>query len=261
MRFTAGGRAALDAYLTGVRRSLEGRSDLDAADVVAGIEEHVETELSVRSVDPATAEDVNDVLEQLGSVQYLNETAAVSEDRLTQEVGRWPAVAVLVLAALGIALLPTRLMPVAVALLVTSVLGARFLVPEDGATRNAAGRPIRLLWQLGAAAAALGVMLGPAVLVWSSAQVGGVLEDPLARYADVSGTERPLQYWTAMAAVAGLVTGVWWMLLGLVVRRFAGELSHALGPARHIVGRSRASALLRIGAGLIVVSGIGLWVS
>jgi hypothetical protein len=88
-----------------------------------------------------------------------------------------------------------------------------------------------------------------------------VLEDLLARYTTVSGPERPGRYWVAMAAAAGAVTGVWWMLLAVVARTGGAALDRALGPARSLFPRTSVRGLVTAGAALLVLSLISGWLS
>jgi hypothetical protein len=259
MRFTERGEAVLEEYLRRVRRSLEGREDVDAADVVAGIREHVVTELTVGSVAVATVEEVTEVLARIGPAESL--AGSPPEESAGEQAGRGVALAVLVLAATGIALLATRFMPVGVALLLTGVIGARVIVGRGAAGGSVEHRLVRVLWQLGVVGAALVVLIGPAVLVWGSAQIGGVLEGSLARYADVVGRERPLRYWGAMAAVAGVVSGVWWVFLGFLLRGRGAEIRRVLGPARGVIPERAARMLVRVGVALLLISCLGLWIS
>lgn len=266
MRYTEPARAALDAYLARVRRALEGRSDVDAGDVVAGLAEHVEAELAFRAADPATAEDVAEVLERVGPVETVGEVGGKGEAAgdgggVAPEVARGPTLAVLTVALAGIVLLPTRLMPVGVVLLLTTVVAARLVLPGAGPVHSVEGRLIRALWGIGAAVTVVGLLLGPAVLVWSQAQIGGVLEAPLARHVGAEGAERPIRYWLAMAGAAGLVTGTWWMVLGLVVRRFGDAIRRGLGAASPVVPVRSAPTLIRVGLALFVVSLFGVWLS
>lgn len=259
MRYTEQAGATLDAYVERVRRSVAGRGDVDADEVVSGIREHVEAALTMRALDRASAEDVLEVLAELGPPDALSEADATQQRSETPSACRIAIWAALSLATLGLALLATRLMPVGLALLAMALIAARVALEEP--VPGTAGRLAAVLWALGVAAMELCLLLGPAVLVWAAAQTGGVLEDPLARYTAVSGTERPGRYWVMMAAAACGVTGVWWMLLALIARTSRAALDRALGPARPLVPRGAVSALAAAGAALVGLSLLAGWLS
>ncbi len=67
MELTGRARQRLDDYLSRVEHALRGRPELDARDVVAGLREHVESELAALGGDFATAEEMADVLDRLGA--------------------------------------------------------------------------------------------------------------------------------------------------------------------------------------------------
>lgn len=260
MRLTPRARNHLEEYVARLRVALQGRDDVDAADVESGIREHVEAELSARSVADATAEDVSDVLAALGAPEAM----AAEGDRATvgaESEGRdsWGGAAT----ALGLVVLGFVLFgmnnPAWWLASATGVLLARAFLPTSGPPRGPAERVLLWVWQIAVAVGAVGAVLAPAVLVWASAQIGGVLEGPLEAFVDVGGGERPPRYWAAMAAAAGAVTGVWWMLLGLLLRRYGGGARRALGPARRMISKRAPGALLALGGLLLMASVVGGW--
>jgi hypothetical protein len=256
MKLTSMARQELETYLAEVRRSLGGRSDVSASDVVAGIREHVETELSLRSVETVTAEDVADVLEGLGPPASLaDDDIAVAEADMQRT--RVASIAALVLTGAGIALIPTALLPLGWTLIATSLLTARLVVSPAGPVQGVEGRLVLAWWHVGVACAAVALVLGPAVLVWGAAQIGGVLEGPLTSRLGIEGTARPAVYWAMMAAAAGAVTGVWWLLLGTLVMLGGEALRRALGPARWAVPPQSSRTLLIAGAVVTAVSLLG----
>jgi hypothetical protein len=259
MTYTEQAGAALDAYVERVRRSVAGRADVDPEQVASGIREHVEAALTMRGLERASAEDVLEVLDRLGPPDSLAEADGARQMPETPVASRLAIWVALALATLGMALLPTRLMPVGLTLLAMALIVARVALEEP--VPGTAGRLATALWVLGVAALALCLLVGPAVLVWASAQTGGVLEDLLARYTTVSGPERPGRYWVAMAAAAGAVTGVWWMLLAVVARTGGAALDRALGPARSLFPRTSVRGLVTAGAALLVLSLISGWLS
>jgi Na+/H+-translocating membrane pyrophosphatase len=64
-----------------------------------------------------------------------------------------------------------------------------------------------------------------------------------------------------MAAAAGAVTGVWWMLIAVVARTGRAALDRALGPARFLFPRGAVRGLATAGAALLVLSLISGWLS
>ncbi|HKK08246.1 MAG TPA: hypothetical protein VKA44_05115, partial [Gemmatimonadota bacterium] len=130
-------RRRLDAYLQEARRALEGRSGLDADDVVHGLREHVDAELGERvgGAGPVTAAEMDGVLERLGA-----------PDALAMEGGP---------AAGGTA--------------------ARTTAEPPSLERMGRGL-LGLGAVLAVTAAAAIVLLAPAALVWGQAQIGGVLD-------------------------------------------------------------------------------------
>lgn len=259
MRLTPRAREHLEEYVGRLRRALEGRGDVDAADVESGIREHVEAELSARLIDEATAEDVADVLDRLGDPEAMaaeRDTATAGAVR-EEGGGRGGAVAALSLVAVGLTLfvLNSPAWWVAVA---AGILLVRAYVPI-APPRGSLERVLLWVWQLAAGAGVLGVLLVPAVLVWAHAQIGGVLEGPLEAFTGLDGGVRPARYWAAMAAAAGAVTGLWWLLVGLLLMRCYGGVRRGLGPARHMIPQGTTAALLGLGGALFVVSILGGW--
>ncbi len=266
MRFTPRAREHLEDYVARLRRALEGREDVDAADVESGIREHVEAELSARSIDEATAEDVSDVLDGLGAPEAMAAegdpatAGAEGEAREAREArgGRGGAAAALGLVVVGLALFvlnnPAWWVAVAAGVLLT-----RAFLPTSRPPRGSEERALLWVWQLAVAAGVVGILLAPAVLVWASAQIGGVLEGPLEAFTGLAGGERPARYWAAMAAAAGAVTGLWWLLMGMLLRSYDGGVSRAVGSACRMIPPRTAGALLALGGALFIVSILGGW--
>lgn len=271
MELTGKGRAVLEAYLAEVRRSLAGRIDVDADDVVAGLREHVDAELSARQAGHATVEEVMGVLERLGTptawvasgmagtAQPGGESPFGNGDVPQARTGLAAARVGLVLAGLGLALVLMGVWTMlGWALLAAGIVGARLGVVDEAGAPLLEVRLTRLLWQGSAGALVLLLVLGPVVLVWSQAQIGGVLEGWLSARVAVHGTGRPAVYWLATSAVAAAVTGVWWLLLGLLVRRFRAAMRRILAPpAAWLVPASSSRRLLVGGLLLLVFSVLG----
>lgn len=258
MRLTPRAREHLEDYVARLRLSLAGRSDVDAADVESGIREHVEAELSARSIHEATAEDVSDVLDGLGAPEAMaaEEGTATAGAVRESRGGRGVPAAALGLVGVGLALMVLN-NPAWWVAVAAGVLLARACVPIAAPARGPLEVALLWVWKIAAAAGALGVLLAPAVLVWANAQMGGLLEGSLEAFTGLGGGARPARYWVAMAAAAGAVTGLWWLLMGLLLRRYDGSVRRALGPARLMIPDSTAGALLALGGALLVVSILG----
>lgn len=260
MRLTPKAQEHMEEYVARLRVALHGRDDVDAADVESGIREHVEAGLSARSIDVATAEDVSDLLAGLGAPEAMaleGGTATADAERGGHD--SWGgAAAALGLVVFGLALFVLN-SPVWWVASATGVLLARAFLPTSRPPRGPGERVLLWVWQLAVAVGAVGALLGPAALVWASAQIGGVLEGPLEAFIDVGAGERPPRYWAAMAAAAGTVTGLWWLVLGLVLGRYGGGACGLLGPARRMIPEWAARALVVVGGLLLAAAIVGGW--
>lgn len=141
--------ALLEAYLADLGRALAGIDPAEAADVLAGVREHVEASIGP---DP-TSQDLQDALTRLGPVERIaREAGAGAPALLTAEATapspgwpRWAPVALLVLAALALALLPSlplAALALALATAAVSLLGARRERTTRGLYRIAAALSI-----------------------------------------------------------------------------------------------------------------------
>lgn len=271
IRLTQGAREHLQAYLTDVRRALVGSSDVDPSEVEEGIREHVETLLAERGVGPdgpATVEDVADAIERLGSPEAWRAEGAVGpsvEKEPTTTAERESRVRLLALAfvtiGMGVALAFTaRWAGLGWLLLVGGSLSLRFLAPveiDDPKISPLEGLATRW-WIVFATAAGLALLIGPGLLAWGAAQIGGVLEPTLEARVGAAGGERSPAYWFATGAVGAFVTGAWWILLGLIAVRFRAGIRRALGAADGLLRPGASRALVLSGAVLVVLSLGGL---
>ncbi len=262
MNLTGRGREALEAYVAEVERSLTGCDDVDVDDVLDGIREHVESELLARdAADPATAEEVEDILERLGPPELVAREGAGSDPVEGREIASLTLVSILLSVALGLSLLlvPSPLFPLGWVLLIGGLTGARLVLPNEGAARSPADRAVLLVWRLGVSAAAVALLLGPAGFVWAEAQTGGLLEGPLSAWTGPHGSDRAVRYWLAMGSLAGAMTGIWWMLCGWLTSRLGRTLRRALG-ATWLPLSGRAGRILgTLGAALLGASVLGAW--
>lgn len=272
IRLTQGAREYLQAYLSDVRHALAGSSDVDPSDVEAGIREHVETLLTGQgagSDEPATVQDIADAIQRLGSPEAWRAEGAegpVAETEPTTTAERKSRDRLLALAfvtiGLGAALAFTALWAgLGWLLLVGGSLSLRLLAPVE--IDDPGISPLERLatgwWIVFATAAAVALLIGPGLLAWGAGQIGGVLEPTLEARVGAAGGERYPAYWIATTAVGAFVTGVWWILLGLIVARFRAGIRQALGAADRLLRPGASRALVLGGAVLVVLSLGGLF--
>jgi hypothetical protein len=255
VELTERAQATLESYLDDVTRSVAGRPEVDAAEVVAGIREHVEAELSARLLKRATVEEVADVLDHLGPPSSWRDTDS-SVDAIAKGEKEGTSLAALALVGAGAVLVLSELSAAVgwAALLAGAVLARLAIREQETPTSTLSMRLSRGIWRIAATAGVVLLLIGPAVLVWISAQIGGLLEDPLTRRVGVDGPERPLRFWGEMLGIAGVISGGWWMFVGLVVKRFAGDLRRGLGSARGLLPPRTARVLLISGFSLLFLS-------
>lgn len=273
MKLTEGARRDLESYLREIRNSLAGDPDVDAGEVVAGIREHVEAALSGRGSEPGTAEDLADVLERLGTPEQWADSgggAARTPRAPGDAPGRAssprrlrPEVAPLILMGAGGALaLGEVAVPLGWGLIVAGAVSARIVLEGSGARDRedtALVRLTALLWQVSALAGGGALLFLPAVLIWGQSQTGGVLEPLLMDRALPAGAppgpgERPGGYWPLVGLAAALVTGIWWVALGLLARSVSERLRRLLGPASWVGSGPVRWGLLVGGSVLLALS-------
>lgn len=264
MRLTDGAASMLESYVTGVRSSLSGKPGVSPEDVVAGIREHVEAELSLRGQDRASVEDVAEVLERLGKPEdWIDGTPSDgSAGGVLTLLHRWPELAALACVGLGgVLVLAGVLWGVGWGLLGAGALLARFAVgTADEADPDRLRHLVLLVWWAGGVAGGVVVLVGPAVLVWVGSQTGGFLEPWLVDWMGTEARPRPVRYWTGVAGVTGMVSAVWWVLLGTVVSWSPGAFSRALGPLASAIPTHAGRALSLLGVGALVVTSSLLFV-
>lgn len=261
LEMTERARRRLEEYMSDVRGRLARAPDLDVTEVLRGLREHVDSELSAsRSAPgPVTAAEMEGILERLGSPASLARAAGSAREPA-------PAAPWTILAALGLVLAAAVLFAAGTALPVAFVLGVAGLVlgrlaAAGRVTDRAEYAPGRLLGLvlMGCTSALVAALLvAPAVLVWSQAQIGGVLDAARNPGAPPVPGTRPGSYWVYVTGLAGLVTGLWWLLAGATTARWTAAARRAVGPfpvrleARH--GRVLAAIGLALAAvGLLVV--------
>lgn len=268
MNLTEKARSDLEEYLRDVRTSLEGDPDVDPDHVVEGIREHVAAALAGLDADPGTAEDLADVLLRLGSPGQWREAAPPAPGRPESESARrresrhrtgWEVTPLLLVAGGGILILAELAAPLGWGLLAAGALTARIVIgsrPPGPQSLSAPEGLTSLLWHVAVVTFATALVLFPAILVWSQSQTGGILEPLIMNRTLPPGAtpfmgDRPGGYWSLVALTAGLATGVWWTMLGLVARRAPDPIDRVLGPASWLASDSLLAGLLVCGALLL----------
>lgn len=246
------------SYEAEVRRALAGRSDVDVGDVLSGVREHVEAELSRRGLERATGEDMAEVLERVGGPSRWGEAGV--ESGAGVRGGALASGSRAGLAALGLVLVGGLLVLSASwwawapgwGLLVSGVTVARVSLSEPGTAAGPTHRLTVVIWWLAVLVGVAAVLLAPAALTWVSAQIGGWLEQSVAGRPGVPGAPGTAGYWRLPAAVAAGSTGVWWLALGAGVARFGDGIRRFLGPARSVLGPGTGRVLGIAGAVLLI---------
>lgn len=277
MNLTSKAKRDLESYLVEVRRSLSGARGIDPEDVEEGIREHVAAELSSVGADPATAEAMADVLERLGppsawtggagfdNTAGFDDTAGLDGsaglDRAAGLAGRieLPPIA---LAASGVALIFLDRAPLfGWALLVMGALTARLVVDAPSfRSETIAGKLVSLLWHTFAVAGSVALLLLPATLVWAQSQIGGALEPFLLDRTLQEGTAaagtRPAGYWTLVGLLAAVLTGWWWLLIGVITRAATDGACLLAGPAAYLVSPRALRGLMLAAVALLAMAAL-----
>ena len=209
-------RRRLEAYLREVRRSLRGRSDLDADTVLGGLREHVDAQLADRGPggEPVAAAEMDRVLERLGAPDAL-------------AAGGGP-------------------------------VGGGAAVADGPPGWDAMGRRLlRLAVTLALAAAVAALLLAPGSLAWGQAQIGGVLDAARNPGAPPIPGTRPAAYWVWVAGLVSLVTGAWWVALGLAAARWGEPLRRATEPFSLPIEPRHGRVLAGVG-GVLAAAGLAV---
>lgn len=284
MELTDRAEALWASYESEVRRRLADRGDVDVADVLAGVREHVEAELSRRGVETVTGEDLSDVLAQVGGPGQWDDAvadAAVGSPRPGGSLPggesaagpgalpappRWPGMAALLFTLLGAVLILLGFWwswAPGWGLVAAGVVLARVSLehddPESSGIDARPGPTRRLtltIWWVASAVGTLAVVVLPAVLVWGAAQIGGPLEAVLPGRPGVPGSPAPLPgYWRLPVLIGGSATAVWWMLLAALAVRFGDGIRRLLGPARALAPEAAPRALT-VGVGVLILASL-----
>ncbi|MBM4025043.1 MAG: hypothetical protein FJ280_06485 [Planctomycetes bacterium] len=240
-------RKGLDDYLRQVRSYLRWSKSLDPSEVEQNITEHIERELE-GAAEPVSSSALDGVLARLGSPRQWVPPEAMNWwgkliFKLRTDSEDW-RLAYLSFAFLVMACLFLFVSPFQVVFLAVSFLTARAALAADGGEDLGAQK-----W-----------LLYPALLVVGAAFVLTLLAGPALAGGAMASEERRIQWIrhdmnmgvTAFVTSAMvLVTGLWWMLLGLLACKWPDLIRLPLRPFAD--GFHRRHALAISGAGLLLL--------
>ena len=240
----------LDRYLTHVKQALRPHPTVDADEVEHDIRGHIEAELSDAPA-PVTAERLGSVLERLGSPnQWVPSDDLPVWRRMWAQLSAGPEDWRLAYLTLALFVGGPLLGPFGPGLSLASILLARAglaLLDEKG---EPAGARRWLFYP------PLVVLYGGAVFVVFSLPIAtmvGVVSD--ASVASDLAARFPTPFWLSYSLAAALVSGTWWMLLGLVLVRLRRAVRWAFWPFADWLDRRHGMRLAAGGFVLAALSG------
>jgi hypothetical protein len=260
---TADAQSHLERYLRQMRAALRGQRSVDPDEIERDVFGHIEAELAGQP-EPIDDRDLRRVLDRLGAPNQWAPVeeqspwwAAVSRLRYGPEDWRLAYLA-LALAALGVVLfvggpvlwpLPAVL-PIVAFFLARATLELLEYHDEPIGARRWLIYPVLAPWYVAIAAP---LLLWPAELA-----VGAINEQPAIH----EWVERaiPGPMWASVALLGALALGLWWLCLGLILRRAAGVARVAFRPfvqwfdRRHGARLALAGFLLAAAAGSILAA-------
>jgi hypothetical protein len=239
-------RKSLDDYLRQVRSYLRWSKSLDPSEVEQNINEHIERELE-GAPEPVSSSALDVVLTRLGSPRQWVPPEALNwwgklVLKLRTDSEDW-RLAYISFALLVMGCLFLFVSPFQVVFLAASFLTARAALAVAGSEDLGAQK-----W-----------LLYPALLVVGAACVLTLFAGPALVGGAMASEERRIQWIprdmnlgvTAFVTSAMvLVTGLWWMLLGLLACKWPGLIRHPLRPFAD--GFNHRHALAISGAGLLL---------
>jgi hypothetical protein len=246
----------LERYICEIKTALHGHSSVDADEVERDVLGHIETELAGQP-EPVDAGQLLDVLDRLGAPDEWLPTE-------THTASRWPpalhsrpqdwrlAYVTLAIFLAGPALfLPMILWPLPPLLFVLSFLCARVTIAQLAEQDEQLGARRWLVY--------------PALVVWYGmfliALFGGpvllttvfVADDPMLPSHLTRWFGEPA--WIGTLCSIGALQGIWWMLLGLLLRRFPRGVHAAFRPFAGWFEQRHAMRVSLVGGTLFALSG------
>jgi hypothetical protein len=244
----------LDRYVGQIKMALRGHPSVDPDEVERDVLGHIETELAGQPK-PVDAGQLLDVLDRLGApAEWLpTEIASAGSSPLHSRSEDWRlAYLTLAISLAGPALfLPMILWPLPPLLFVLSFLSARVTV----------ARALEQDEQLGARR----WLVYPALVGWYGmfllALVGGpalltivfVADDPMLPSRLNRWFGEPA--WIGALCSIGVLLGAWWMLLGLLLRKFPRGVQAAFRPFADWFEQRHATRVALAGGTLFALSG------
>jgi hypothetical protein len=252
----------LERYIREIKTALRGHSSVDPDDVERDVLDHIETELAGQP-EPVDAGQLLDVLDRLGAPdEWLpTATAFARSSSLSSRPEDWRlAYLTLAIFLAGPALfLPMILWPLPPLLFVLSFLCARVTVARSREQDEQLGARRWLVY--------------PALVVWYGvfviALVGGpplittvfVADDPMLPSRLTRWFGEPA--WIGALGSLGALLGIWWMLLGLLLRKFPCGVHAAFRPFAGWFEQRHAMPVWLAGGTLLALSGailaVRLW--
>jgi hypothetical protein len=246
----------LERYVAQIKTALRGHPSVDPAEVERDVLGHIETELAGQAT-PVDAGQLLDVLDRLGSPEeWLPGESHEAVQRPAAPLSRaeeWrlPYLTVAIFLAGPALFLPMILWPLPPLLFLLSFLCARVTLARSAEQNEWLGARRWLVY--------------PALLVWYGmfliALVGGpalftavfMSDDPMlpSRLNEWFGEPA----WTGALYLFCALLGMWWILLGLVLRTFPRGVHAAFRPFADWFGQRHATRLSLAGGALFAVSG------
>ncbi len=204
MILTDRAQGALNSYLAEVRAAMAGHPPQEVEEIVAGVREHVEIEADVASSgNPATAEQVDAIIERLGGPEQWTEQGRPAGSNARSRLV--PAYFSVGLGVSGfILVLDDRLPEIGIFLLVAGAVLARISQGESWRPDGALETLLYAYWRTAHILLLAILLLGPAILVWGQGQIGGVFEAVATSHGAIG-----------FGAIIGAVTGAWLLVLAL----------------------------------------------
>jgi hypothetical protein len=246
----------LERYIGQIKTALRGHSSVDADEVERDVLGHIETELAGQS-EPVDAGQLLDVLDRLGKPDdwLPTETHAASPRpsalHSRPEDWRLAYLTLAIFVAAPALFLPMILWPLPPLLFVLSFLCARVALARVAEQDE----------QLGAR----GWLVYPPLVVWYGmfliALVGGpalfatvfMADDPMLPSRLTGWFGEPA--WIGALCSIGVVLGIWWMLLGLLLRKFPRGVHAAFRPFADWFEQRHATRVSLAGGTLFALSG------
>ena len=254
----------LERYIGQIKTALRGRSSVDADEVERDVLGHIEAELAGRP-EPVDAGQLLDVLDRLGAPDEWLPTDTHEASRPSsaphsrREDWRLAYLTLAIFLAGPALFLPMLLWPLPPLLFVLSFLCARVTLARSAERDEQLGARRWLVY--------------PPLVVWYGvfliALVGGpvlltivfVSDDPMLPSRLSRRFGEPA--WIGALCSIGALLGMWWMLLGLLLRKLPRGVHAAFRPFADWFEQRHATRLSLAGGALFAVSGailaISLW--